>query len=346
MSKHDEGRRAFLVGAGAAASTTLVSKALAEGGGATKTILAVAVGDRGKSEPIFTEDKLAGKRPYIQGIINKLKTITLPGSTKKYALGDDYVIDYREFAPDQLDGRDSFKPDPNLPTNVVILAMSTTVAWSASRHENARPIIAIVSNAKDVGIYADNVCGVSGKRSQYGRDYYEKFVATIANPALTKVYVLVKEGYPPCLDALRQIEKSNVGPGPTVVNVPNASDIESTIVNLDKNSGGLLVLPADWFFAEPQHITDVARLQQLPDFWPVTDWVNSSDSSAIGGYGVSQQRCGELLGEQIAEVWKNGVPKGAGKRWLFVKDSDREWKASKNAADSLNITLGSGPTPA
>ena len=157
---------------------------------------------------------------------------------------------------------------------------------------------------------------------------------------------MVKEGYPPCLDALRQIEKSNVGPGPTVVNVPNPGAIESTIVNLDKNSGGLLVLPADWFFAEPQHITDLARQQQLPDFWPVTDWVNSNASSAIGGYGVSQQRCGELLGEQIAEVWKNGIPKGPGKRWLAVKDSDREWKASNNAADSLNITLGSGPTPA
>jgi hypothetical protein len=61
------------------------------------------------------------------------------------------------------------------------------------RHETVKPIVAIVSNAKDVGIYADNVCGVSGKRSQYGRDYYEKFLKTVATPALTKVYALVKE---------------------------------------------------------------------------------------------------------------------------------------------------------
>jgi hypothetical protein len=150
----------------------------------------------------------------------------------------------------------------------------------------------------------------------------------------------VKEGYAPCLDALRLIEQSNAGPGPTVVNVSRPGAIESAITNLGNNSGGLLILPADWFFAARQQITELARQQQLPDFWPVTDWVISDDKSPIGGYGVSQQKCGELLGEQIAEVWKNGIPKGFGKRWLSVKDADREWKASKKAADSLSITLG------
>jgi hypothetical protein len=159
---------------------------------ATKTILAVAIGDSGRSEEIYTEAQLEGKRPYLKGIAAKLKTITVPGSSpaRNYALGSDgdYVIDYREFAADELDGRDNFKPNPNLPAEFLILAMSTTVAWNALRHETTKPIVAIVSNAKDVGIYADNVCGISGKRSQYGRDYYEKFLKTVATPALTKVY--------------------------------------------------------------------------------------------------------------------------------------------------------------
>ena len=347
MGKHDEGRRAFLgtaIGASVAASSVLAPEARAQAVTATKTILAVAIGDSGKSEEVYTEAQLEGKRPYLKGIVDRLKTITVPGSNpaRNYALGraGDYVIDYREFAPNELDGKDSFKPNASLPADFLIFAMSTTVAWSALRHETVKPIVAIVSNAKDVGIYADNVCGVSGKRSQYGRDYYEKFLKTVATPALTKVYVLVKEGYAPCLDALRLIEQSNVGPGPTVVNVSRPGAIESAITYLDKNSGGLLILPADWFFAARQEITEWARQQQLPDFWPVADWVIGDQKSPLGGFGVSQQKCGELLGEQIAEVWKNGIPKGSGKRWVYVKDGDREWKASQKAANSLGITLG------
>jgi hypothetical protein len=346
MDKHDEGRRAFLgtaIGAGVAASIVGIAEAQART--PAKTILAVAVGDPGNSETIYTEDQLTGKRPYIKGIIDKLKTITVPGQTYKYALGNegDYVIDYREFAADALDEQDNFTPDPILPADFVIFAMSTTVAWNASRHETAKPIVAIVSNAKDMGIYANNICGVSGKRSQFGRDYYDNFYATVATPAMTKIYVLMKEGYAPCLDALRLIEKfSNISIKPTVVNVPNPSAIESTIKGLVKKSGGLLVLPADWFFAKRQFITEWARQQELPDFWPVTDWIISDEGSPLGGWGVSQQKCGELLGEQIAEVWKNGIPSG-GKRWLFVKDRDAEWKASKKAADKLGITLGPVP---
>jgi hypothetical protein len=133
------------------------------------------------------------------------------------------------------------------------------------------------------------------------------------------------------------IEQSNVGPGPTVVNVSRPGAIESAITNLDKNSGGLLILPADWFFAARQEITEWARQQQLPDFWPVTNWVIGDQKSPIGGFGVSQQKCGELLGEQIAEVWKNGELVGGlygvriGKIFFGESMFSKQSKASKYA---------------
>ena len=99
--KHDEGRRAFLgtvIGASVAASSVLAPEARAQAVTATKTILAVAIGDSGKSEEVYTEAQLEGKRPYLKGIVDRLKTITVPGSNpaRNYALGraGDYVIDY------------------------------------------------------------------------------------------------------------------------------------------------------------------------------------------------------------------------------------------------------------
>ena len=142
--------------------------------------------------------------------------------------------------------------------------------------------------------------------------------------------------------ASRQIESINPSIDPTVVNVPTAGAIQETIGGLKEGSGGLLVLPADWFFAlaQPTKIPLWARQKKLPDFWPVTDWLNNSKSSALAGYGVSQKKCGELLGGRIAEIWNNNDNIPSGNKFPAVKTQDCNWQASAAAAADLGITLG------
>lgn len=329
-------RRDFITAvSGAAAAWPIAARAAA----ASRTIVAVAIGEPGNSQVIRSTPAPAGIRPYIQGVIDGL-------SAKNFNIGDakHYVIDYREFAQDQLNSPDNFKrSDTTLPKNYLILAMSTTVVWAAARYETDRPIVAIVSDYKGMGIKASNVCGISGQRSQFGKEYYRRFNATIKSPQLTKIYVLVKEGYPPALDTLRDIESINPSIDPTVVNVPTAGAIQETIGGLKEGSGGLLVLPADWFFAlaQPTKIPLWARQKKLPDFWPVTDWLNNSKSSALAGYGVSQKKCGELLGGRIAEIWSNNDNIPSGNKFPAVKTQDCNWQASAAAAADLGITLGS-----
>ena len=325
-------RRDFItVVSGAAAAWPIAARAAA-----SKTIVAVAIGEVGNSQIIRTTPAPAGVRPYIQGVIDGL-------SANNFLIGDanHYVIDYREFPQDQLNHPDNFTPsDSTLPADYLILAMSTTVVWNASRHQKRRPIVAIVSDPKGMGIKASNICGISGQRSQFGNEYYRKFDATVASPRLTTIYVLVKEGYPPALDTLRDIDRINPSIDPTVVNVPTAEVIEETIMGLPLGSGGLLLLPADWFFAQPQKITNWARRQMLPDFWPVTDWVNNTASSALSGYGVPQKKCGELLGRRIAEIWNNNGNIPPGIKFPAVQRRDIVWQASEAAATALRIRLG------
>ena len=73
-------------------------------------------------------------------------------------------------------------------------------------------------------------------------------------------------------------------------------------------------------------------------FYPVPDLVNSKLPSALGAYGVSQRKCGELVAEQIEQiVWQHVSPKS-----LKVKeahDDHFEWVVSGDTAKALNIKV-------
>lgn len=216
----------------------------------TKTIVAVAVsvGMMPTATTIRSmQDIAATARPYLRGLITGL-------TGQGFTLGTHYVIDYREVPQANLDDVNNFRPTAGLPARYYIFAMSTTVAWNAQRHTPSdRPIVAIVSDPKGVGVNAANVCGISGQRSQFGAIGYENFITTVAAPALTRVFVLHKEGYPPALDALRDILK-NPSIEPTLLSVAKPDAIQNAITGLPQGpGGGLFILPADWFFAQPSN---------------------------------------------------------------------------------------------
>jgi hypothetical protein len=195
----------------------------------------------------------------------------------------------------------------------------------------------------------NNVCGISGERYQIARAYYDRLLDTVQ--ALQTVYILHKDQYPPSVRSLQAIQNGS-HPVPiqlAPVHAPYSDgDIQNAINNIPMSAGtALLILPADSFFGAVPKIIGWAHARNFCDFWPVTDWVRTSSSGAIGGYGVPQSRCGELLGQQIARIWLTGsIPNP---RFINVKtnlsapDTDIVWVASVAAAQQLKFTLGNQP---
>jgi hypothetical protein len=305
---------------------------------ANKTILAVAIGNSGNSKIIRDNSPatLAGVRPYIGGVIERLTAFG-----DRIGDANDYVIDYRECSAAQLN--QNFTVTAGLPPSYVILGMSTTVMRAAATFSTTIPMIGIVSNQ---GGYGANVCGVSGQRPQNARRSYDKLLLTI--PGLPRVHILHKPGYPPSDDSLRAIQ--NGGPlGVPVAVVPVAApygdaEIRAAIDGIN-TPGALLILPVDSFFAAADRIIGWAHANanRLPDFWPVTDWVRHALPSALGGYGASQHRCGQLLADKIHSIWESGghIPNP---RWTIITSQQNfSWHASVAAAHDLGVTLGNDP---
>src|SRR5580704_13173197 len=99
---------------------------------ATKTILALAVGDPKASQLIDHPNKLPGVRPYISGLIDGLDKIGC-------RLGADFVIDYRHNWLDHIVEGRAFKELPDDPA--LIYAMSTRVLRAAGDHMDGIPIV-------------------------------------------------------------------------------------------------------------------------------------------------------------------------------------------------------------
>jgi hypothetical protein len=277
---------------------------------AQKTILAVAIGcssDKSKVIKDSSDNTLNGVRPYMKGLINWLSNQPDPpnpaSSLPTYQIGDAnyYVIDYRECTAAQL--RNNFTVSPGLPTSYVILCMSTTVAREAAdftRNMNPKPpIVAIVSDPfAENPPFPANVCGVSAKRPQHVIECYNKFVE--ADPTLTKIYALHKQGYSPSENSMRWL-------GGKVIPVPigrhdDCDDIKRKIDQIPSGPHqGLLMLPVDQFFGAADQIAIWANDNSMHDFWTVPDWPTGS----FGGYGFPQETCGQYLAERIASIWSN-----------------------------------------
>lgn len=307
---------------------------------AVKTILAVAIANTATSRTISDSRpaSLAGVRPYITGLIQRL-------DIRGYEIGPHYVIAYRESPAAGLDAIFPAVLPANPPDAVLCMSktvldkVSNTAAWDTVK------IAGIVS----VPLNRPNICGIDGQRQQIGRDYYDKLLAALPSlpqSAANRVHVLHVPGYPPSDESLRLI---NQGPRPVPVNVVSvANPTDANIIaaiNAITAPGALLVLPVDTFFGSATAIIATARAKSLPDFWPVTDWVRHSNNptkSAVGGYGVPQVLCGELLADRIAHVWTNGsMPNPA-----FIKVNTRDdvvWAVSDAAATEAGVSTANIP---
>jgi hypothetical protein len=311
----------------AAAVTAQASPTKAE---TIKKILAVAIGDPNNRfdfrSPADSNLNSNSVRPYIRGVVSKLTALGRQ-------IGSYYMIEYREFE----EGSINFStPDLSL-----ILCLSTTVAKAANDVKiSTIPVVAICSDP-DHEKFTSNFFGVSAARWQKGKEYFNNFLDTV--PSLQdmskKIYVLHKKDYYPSEQALNKLKENNpYGSKIEVVEISSYGEIESKINGI-AGPGGLLILPADWFFAKASKIFPVVQSKGLPDFWPVTDWVKPDGTGAVAGYGVSQLMSGEILAQQIDEYWKTEKFPTGKKQWLDAPDQI-SWMGSVSAAGACKVSLG------
>jgi len=307
---------------------------------AARTILAVAIANTPASKTISDSApaSLAGVRPYIKGLIQRL-------DIRGFEIGVHYVIDYRETLASGLGAIFPTTLPANPPDAVLCMSKTVLDKVSGTAAWNSVTIAGIVSEP----LNQTNVCGVDGQRQQIGKDYYDKLLAalpSLAQSGANRVHVLNVPGYPPSVKSLALITQGNppVTVNPVNVVSPTDANIVAAINGINQ-PGALIVLPVDTFFGSAQTIINTARAKSLPDFWPVTDWVrhgNNPTKSAFGGYGVPQVLCGELLADRIAFVWTNGgmpTPK-------FIKvdtKTDVVWAVSDAAATEAGVTPANTP---
>jgi len=299
---------------------------------APKTIFAVAIGELlnppqlNPSIPINTDPPPVGVRPYIQGLITGLKH---NGFT--IGPGADYVINYQQCSDGDLTKVFQANPNPD-----VVFGMSIRVVKHAQPIYRATPIVGVVSD--HAAFARTNITGFSAKRFQSALAGYNNFLKTV--PRLTAVYVLHHSGHDPSINALQTIQQAYpAGPyAPQVVPVKEGLNIIAELNNKNiPTTAGVFVLPVDRCFGEADDIIGWQNQKRVPTFWPVTDWVNSGPSGALGGYGVPQNYCGQRMGEKVAFIWKNG---GAIPPFEDCKPVDLKWEASKNTAAALGVALG------
>jgi hypothetical protein len=312
-----------------------------------KTILAVAIGKDGTHFNFQNpnDPNLAKARQYINGLVTSLGPANMgPGPSQ-------YVIDYYECTEGNLGTIITGNPD-------LIFCMSTTVMKNAVAFAGGKtppiPVVGVVSYPKGEGWtaapYTQYVCGVRASRFQLARQCYDYFLDTV--PSLTTVYALYKTGYRPSDNALTNISATLPPPAVPLIgdnanfDLAQVTDAQllTNIGNLNAtgayNNTGIFVLPIDRCFGLAQQIINAAQAAYIPTFWPVTDWVNINNSSALGGFGISQETCGERMGDQVSHIFKNAnaVPTGL-KQYRHFAPKDMTWLASSQAAQTIGITL-------
>jgi hypothetical protein len=299
-----------------------------------KTIVAVAIGEPSNDKIIRSTADLSGVRAYIPGLVAGLTN---------FQIGRDYEIIYRERQLDQLSGAFTVTPAP---TDPILFCMSTSVVKAAQAFTSTIPVVGLVSDPGREGVAsAQNICGLSAKRSQTARDCYDNFLKTV--PSLTEVRVLHKPGYNPSDDALQRIQQPPPRVPIVVVAIQTRADLIRELNNMPTRNlsqpatVGILVLPVDVSIGAAPVIIDTVQAQKnLPSFFPITDWVKWAMPSALGGSGVPQYKSGELIADRVNHIWTtNSIPNP---RWKDAPSDAFVWLASRAAAAALNIALPSG----
>jgi len=305
MGKHQDGkdgttRRNVLIKAagGAAAIAGAIASAQAQTG--PKKIRAVAVGSYPDTTFNTPTPLPSGPRPYIAGLVDWLadtqKSHPAANGVGQFLRGtgaNNYVIEYRERAVGAL--ASAFT---NITNNDLLFCMSTSVGDAAIDYLEANnlttPMVVISSHFDN--FEQSNVCVVSAERPQLIRQCYNKFKNI--HGTMTKTYALHRADNFASADALRKVRR--------LVTPVAVADSEDPVTKVQQLNGtatdGLLVLPADRFFAVAAGIVTAAG--QMPTYWTTPDWP-SGLSGHSGAFGYPQNTCGRYMAERVARIWMN-----------------------------------------
>jgi ABC-type uncharacterized transport system substrate-binding protein len=303
-----------------------------------KRILALAVGAP-MNVTISNKTQLDGVRPYIEGLIDALAGRGRP-------LGTDFVVDYSQAWYEDVVSGKAIKE--KLSNHDLIYAMSTTVIRAAGKYaaENIPIVFPNVSDpTQEKYVSAGRATGFSAKRTQTADRCFECFFATV--PTLKEVIILHKDDHDPSDHAKELVMSAAAKRGltPTLVTIVSHQDLKDKLGKMPARdrgrpaSVGIQVLPVDLFFGTaPDIIKWVQKDKLLPAFFSVSDWVKPP-YSALGGFGVSQYKCGERTALPVDRIlWGSLIAKDL--KVVDAIDDDFEWVVSRVAADALNIPLG------
>jgi ABC-type uncharacterized transport system substrate-binding protein len=303
-----------------------------------KRILALAVGDPKASQTIGQNPDLSGVRPYISGLISGLARLG-------HKLGADFEIDYVQSWYEDVESGHVFKE--KLKNHDLIYAMSTTVMRAAGKNTNIDIVFPNCSeHAVEQFVQDKRATGYSAQRAQTAGDCFEFFFQTV--PTLKKVFILHKDDNDPSDHAKDLVTKAakNKGATPTVLTINSHLDLQQKLSSMPERDLrkpadiGIHVLPVDLFFGTTPEIIQLVQVRKnLPAFFPVTDWVQPTLPSALGGYGVPQYKCGQRTATHVDQILWRGQ---TGQNLPTVTDaisSDFECLVSSAAAEALNIPV-------
>lgn len=305
------------------------------------TILAIAIGEVELTVSITVNPPPSFVRPYINGLVAGL-------SNNSKTIGKDYTIDYRECPVGHLQDY-AFN---NWQAADVIFCMSQRVMKKAfdimhPPHPlpELRPIVGVISDYAGYNDPKKKIYGFSAKRFQTALACYNAFLATV--PSLQSVYVLHDKNHPPSVNALAQLPKTAIEIDVSDYNTPIPQKLTAMWQGVT-GFAGVLVLPIDRCFGAADAINGWGINNQVPIFWPITDRVYSttvpSQPSALGGYGVSQEHCGEVMGGQVASILSGAEPNphfvdAVTYSPATTSNTDITWAASRAAASATDTLL-------
>jgi hypothetical protein len=189
--------------------------------------------------------------------------------------------------------------------------MSTSVGDAAVDYleSNTQTSNVVVMSSHEDNFEQSYVEVVSATRPKLIKDCLDKFQSKFANRTY---YALHRVDNFASVDALRKI-KSQI----KLVPVKDTENPVTIVQNLepakDRNTMGLLVLPADRFFAVASDIVTAAG--QMATYWTTPDW--PTPNALSGAYGYRQGICGRYMAERVACFWRGlnqpaqkTIPKG------------------------------------
>ena len=310
-----------------------------------KRILAIAVGMNPERDSRQIWQNIIGSgenvpvRPYVTGLIEGLTTAGM-------VPGKDFQIDYatcepKGFAPFVKSAIGDINPD-------AVFAMSTTAAKAAMAASRTVPIVfPSISDPVEDGLVKScaspgkNATGVQAMRRQTSDECLELFKATV--PSLRTIFGMHKPDYGPSIRAYKSVRAAAKRAGVTFkpLVVRSQQDIVDAMTKLSPKTGnkgpehGVLVMADDLALSAWPKIAAIGAERQIPNFFPVTDWVKSAAPSVLAGFGIPQLGCGRAAAPYMQKVLNSVRPQD-----LPVKRAGGfEWAINNKLAKQMGIAI-------